>query len=175
MRPDSTSSSKSSAPPLLPRPLGPPRVYFRMLLVGYFEGLDSRRGIVQQTWEAIVLRLFGFTNRRSIFFQCWCSFSCLVGSSVFVVPGPGIHPRRVRERGFFGAAGNLLRLEGVENVAAVANLLRLQGGKHHHGVASRRLPGGCALVRTPRSEKGMGPVSTRGGLCFPAVAGYDGP
>ncbi len=40
-------------------------------------GVDRPRGrqrLVRQTWEAIVLRLFGFTNRGSIFFQSWCSF-----------------------------------------------------------------------------------------------------
>jgi transposase len=36
----------------------PPGVYFRMLLVGYFEGLDSQRGIARRCADSLSLRAF---------------------------------------------------------------------------------------------------------------------
>ncbi len=40
------------------RPSVPPGVYFRMLLVGYFEGLDSERGIAWRCADSLALRSF---------------------------------------------------------------------------------------------------------------------
>src|SRR5438477_6171490 len=40
------------------RPSVPPGVYFRMLLVGYFEGLDSQRGIAWRCADSRSLRQF---------------------------------------------------------------------------------------------------------------------
>ena len=40
------------------RPGIPPGVYFRMLLVGYFEGLDSERGIAWRCADSLALRKF---------------------------------------------------------------------------------------------------------------------
>jgi len=40
------------------RPSIPPGVYFRMLLIGYFEGLDSERGIAWRTADSLGLRQF---------------------------------------------------------------------------------------------------------------------
>jgi transposase len=40
------------------RPSLPPGVYFRMLLVGYFEGLDSQRGIAWRCSDSLSLRAF---------------------------------------------------------------------------------------------------------------------
>ena len=46
----------------LGRPSLPPSTYFRLLLIGYFEGLDSERGIAWRTADSISLREFlGFT------------------------------------------------------------------------------------------------------------------
>jgi len=42
----------------LGRPSIPPGVYFRMLLVGYFEGLDSERGIAWRCADSLALRRF---------------------------------------------------------------------------------------------------------------------
>src|SRR5205085_7763206 len=36
----------------------PPSIYFRMLLVGYFEGLDSQRGIAWRCADSLSLRAF---------------------------------------------------------------------------------------------------------------------
>jgi transposase len=44
--------------PVLGRPSMPPGVYFRMLLVGYFEGIDSERGIAWRVADSIALRSF---------------------------------------------------------------------------------------------------------------------
>ncbi len=40
------------------RPSMPPTVYFRLLLVGYFEGIDSERGIAWRVADSIALRQF---------------------------------------------------------------------------------------------------------------------
>ncbi len=40
------------------RPSIPPGVYFRMVLVGYFEGLDSQRGIAWRCADSLALRAF---------------------------------------------------------------------------------------------------------------------
>ena len=40
------------------RPSVPPGVYFRMLLVGYFEGIDSERGIAWRCADSLALREF---------------------------------------------------------------------------------------------------------------------
>lgn len=42
----------------LGRPSIPPGVYFRMLLIGYFEGLDSERGIAWRCADSLGLREF---------------------------------------------------------------------------------------------------------------------
>ena len=46
----------------LGRPSIPPGVYFRMLLIGYFEGIDSERGIAWRCADSLALRKFlGYT------------------------------------------------------------------------------------------------------------------
>ncbi len=40
------------------RPSIPPGIYFRMLLVGYFEGIDSQRGIAWRCADSLGLRQF---------------------------------------------------------------------------------------------------------------------
>jgi transposase len=40
------------------RPSIPPGVYFRMLLIGYFEGIDSERGIAWRVADSLALRRF---------------------------------------------------------------------------------------------------------------------
>ena len=40
------------------RPSIPPGVYFRMLLVGYFEGIDSERGIAWRAGDSLSIREF---------------------------------------------------------------------------------------------------------------------
>ena len=40
------------------RPSLPPAVYFRLLLIGYFEGIDSERGIAWRVADSIALREF---------------------------------------------------------------------------------------------------------------------
>src|SRR5881275_221299 len=42
----------------LGRPSVPPGVYFRMLFVGYFEGIDSQRGIAWRCSDSMSLRSF---------------------------------------------------------------------------------------------------------------------
>jgi Transposase domain (DUF772) len=40
------------------RPGVPPGIYFRLLLIGYFEGIDSVRGIVWRAADSFALRDF---------------------------------------------------------------------------------------------------------------------
>ena len=40
------------------RPGIPPGVYFRMLMIGYFEGIDSERGIAWRCEDSLALRSF---------------------------------------------------------------------------------------------------------------------
>jgi len=44
--------------PKMGRPGTPPGVYFRMMLVGYFEGIDSERGIAWRCNDSLALRSF---------------------------------------------------------------------------------------------------------------------
>lgn len=50
------------------RPSLPPAVYFRMLLIGYFEGIDSERGIAWRVADSLALRRFlcyGLTDQTA--------------------------------------------------------------------------------------------------------------
>jgi transposase len=50
----------------LGRPSVPPGVYFRMLLIGYFEGIDSERGIAWRCADSLGLRAFlGYTLKEA--------------------------------------------------------------------------------------------------------------
>ena len=40
------------------RPGLPPDIYFRLLLIGYFEGIDSERGIAWRAADSLALRDF---------------------------------------------------------------------------------------------------------------------
>jgi len=40
------------------RPGLPPGIYFRLLLIGYFEGIDSERGIAWRAADSLALREF---------------------------------------------------------------------------------------------------------------------
>src|SRR5207342_3708433 len=44
--------------PVMGRPSLPPGRYFRLLMVGYFEGLDSERGIAWRAADSLSLRQF---------------------------------------------------------------------------------------------------------------------
>ncbi|MCA9444503.1 MAG: transposase, partial [Candidatus Omnitrophica bacterium] len=54
------------------RPSIPPRVYFRMFFVGYFEGIDSRRGIDWRCVDTLSLKEFlGFAMTASTPDHSW--------------------------------------------------------------------------------------------------------
>ena len=49
------------------RPSLPPGIYFRLLLIGYFEGIDAERGIAWRAADSLALRDFlglSLTERR---------------------------------------------------------------------------------------------------------------
>jgi transposase len=58
----STTLSKCNAPNSMLRRWGdracPPGIYFRLLLIGYFEGIDSERGIAWRAADSFALRDF---------------------------------------------------------------------------------------------------------------------
>ena len=62
MRPASTRTSRSRCrqfyAPVLGRPGLSPGRYFRLLLVGYFEGLDSERGMAWRAADSLAIRSF---------------------------------------------------------------------------------------------------------------------
>lgn len=43
---------------VLRRNRGRPGIYFRLLLIGYFEGLDSERGMARRAADSLTLRVF---------------------------------------------------------------------------------------------------------------------
>ena len=55
-------SPKRSAPTFYAETMGrpglPPGIYFRLLLIGYFEGIDSERGIAWRAADSLALRGF---------------------------------------------------------------------------------------------------------------------
>ena len=58
------------SPVTMDRPVLPPGIYFRGLLIGYFEGIDSERGIAWRATGSFALRDFlgvGRTARRQTF------------------------------------------------------------------------------------------------------------
>src|SRR5258708_9004408 len=44
--------------PVMGRPSLPPGLYFRLLLIGYFEGLDAERGIAWRATDSLAVRSF---------------------------------------------------------------------------------------------------------------------
>jgi len=44
------------------RPSVPPGIYFRLLLIGYFEGIDSERGIAWRAADSFALRDFSASD-----------------------------------------------------------------------------------------------------------------
>jgi transposase len=42
----------------LGRPSLPPGMYFRLMMIGFFEGIDSERGIAWQVADSLTLRQF---------------------------------------------------------------------------------------------------------------------
>ena len=73
---DLTASWKSSAPgttqQMRGRPSLPPGRYFRMLLIGYFEGIHSERGIAWRCADSLSLREFlRLSNREKAPDHSW--------------------------------------------------------------------------------------------------------
>ena len=58
--------------PRMGRPGLAPGLYFRLLLIGYFEGLDSERGIAWRTADSLALRDFLGLTELSHLRGCWC-------------------------------------------------------------------------------------------------------
>ena len=46
------------------RPGAPPGIYFRLLLIGYFEGVDSERGIAWRAADSLALRYLSVSGWR---------------------------------------------------------------------------------------------------------------
>ena len=61
------------------RPSLTPGTYFRLLLIGYFEGIDSERGIAWRTADSLALR--GFLGLGLDETRRWCADSARWASS----------------------------------------------------------------------------------------------
>src|SRR3990172_2500618 len=102
----------------LGRPGIPPGVYFRMLLVGYFEGLGSQRGIAWRCADSLSLREF---------------LGIPLGEET---PDHSSLTRSPRPTAAIGSSASiLLRVAGGRRPGAVE---RQDGGRRRHDARSRR-------------------------------------
>ena len=136
------------------RPSIPPGVYFRMLLVGYFEGIDCQRGIAWRCADSLSLRQFlgipldeatpdhsTLTNTRKrlpaeVFDEVFQFVLAIAAAKKLLVGqdgGRGQHDAG-SERGdeVDRAPGHGRRLEGVRDAADA------RGGRDRPGARSRR-------------------------------------
>ena len=61
----SRGGARSSTRPSYGRPSLTPGIYFRSLLIGYFEGIDGERGIAWRLADSLALRRFlGIAQER---------------------------------------------------------------------------------------------------------------
>ena len=112
------------------RPGIPPGVYFRMLLIGYFEGLDSQRGIAWRCADSLALRSFlGISVTESTPVHASMSvirqrLSAEVFQQVFVFV-----LNLLRERGL--VRGKTLGIDAttLETNAAMKSIVRKDGGE----------------------------------------------
>ena len=88
--------------PSLGRPSLTPGIYFRSLLIGYFEGIDSERGVAWRLGDSLSLRRFlapssrrfGVPSSGSRHLPCHGTRRCPRWLCLVVRQGPACHPRR---------------------------------------------------------------------------------
>ena len=156
----------------LGRPSLPPGVYFRLLLIGYFEGIDSERGIAWRMADSLALRGFlgsGSTRRppehstisrtrrlidlethRAVFTgccRCWPSEDLVKGKTI------GIDATTLEAN---AALRSIVRRDTGENYQEF--LTRLGEGVRHRDADAR----GPGAARSQAPEEGL--ATTSGGI-----------
>ena len=109
------------------RPSIPPGVYFRLLLIGYFEGLDSERGIAWRSADSLSVRSFiGYALDE-------VNYGVSPGDGGHPAPYAYVGPWTQREGPFwnapFGAARPAAQLPTVTDVVEFF----MQGRSQAHG------------------------------------------
>jgi len=159
------------------RPSIPPGVYFRMVLIGYFEGIRSERGIAWRCADSLSLRAFlGYElnestpNHSSL--SIWRNRLTLdVFQAVFARVLAMVASHRLLDRRTLGIDAPSREtdadLKGIAHGDAAGNyqgyLERLMAGAGQAGAALEE------RIRLDRKRKGRKPANKKTGIREPAV------
>ena len=144
------------------RPSLPPGRYFRMLLVGYFEGIDSERGLEWRCADSLSLREFlRLGDREPVPDHSWLSrtrarLPLEVHDAVFTWV-----LQRLAERGLVRGERIGVDASTMEANAALRAIVRRDGGEGYRAMLTRmaresgiETPTAADLVRLDRARKG---------------------
>jgi len=148
--------------PRLGRPSLPPGRYFRMLLIGYFEGIDSERGLEWRCADSLSLREFlCLGERERVPDHSWLSrtrsrLSLEVHDQVF-----GWVLKRLAEHGLIKGERIGVDASTIEANAALRTIIRRDSGEGYREMLTRmaqesgiETPTAEDLVRLDRKRKG---------------------
>jgi transposase len=144
------------------RPSLPPGRYFRMLLVGYFEGIDSERGLEWRCADSLSLREFlRLGEREAVPDHSWLSRT---RSRLPLEAHDAVFTwvlRRLAERGLVKGERIGVDASTMEANAALRAIVRRGGGEGHREMLARmaresgiETPTADDLVRLDRARKG---------------------
>lgn len=144
------------------RPSLPPGRYFRMLLVGYFEGIDSERGLEWRCADSLSLREFiRLGEREAVPDHSWLSrtrarLPLEVHDAVFIWV-----LQRLAERGLVKGERIGVDASTMEANAALRTIVRRDGGESYREMLVRmakesgiETPSAEELIRLDRKRKG---------------------
>jgi transposase len=144
------------------RPSLPPGRYFRMLLVGYFEGIDSERGLEWRCADSLSLREFlRLGEREPVPDHSWLSrtrsrLPLELHGQVFTWV-----LRRLAEHGLIKGERIGVDASTMEANAALRTIVRREGGESYREMLQRmaaesgiKTPTADDLIRLDRSRKG---------------------
>jgi transposase len=144
------------------RPSLPPGRYFRMLLVGYFEGIDSERGLEWRCADSLSLREFlRLGDREPVPDHSWLSrtrarLPLEAHDAVFTWV-----LQRLAERGLVRGERIGVDASTMEANAALRAIVRRDGGEGYRAMLTRmaresgiETPTAADLVRLDRARKG---------------------
>src|SRR3984893_17002178 len=148
--------------PVRGRPSLPPGRYFRMLLIGYFEGIDSERGLEWRCEDSLSLRDFlRLGERERVPDHSWLSrtrsrLSLEVHDQVF-----SWVPKRLAEHGLIKGERIGVDASTIEANAALRTIIRRDSGEGYREMLTRmaqesgiETPTTEDLVRLDRKRKG---------------------
>jgi transposase len=143
------------------RPSLPPGRYFRMLLVGYFEGIDSERGLAWRCADSLSLRAFLLGEREPVPDHSWLSrtrgrLPLAVHDKVFTWV-----LERLAEPGLIKGERIGVDASTMEATAALRTIVRRDDGEAYREMLMRmaresgiETPTTEDLIRLDRSRKG---------------------